>query len=71
VVFSPVVNHSLIQILLALVAYYELELDQLDLKTVFLYSDIDKEIFMSQLAGLKIARKKNMVYKLKSLYGLK
>ena len=35
-VFSPVVKHSSIRISLALVAQYELDLDQLDVKTAFL-----------------------------------
>ena len=34
-VFSPVVKHSLIRILLALVAQYELDLDQYNVKTAF------------------------------------
>ena len=40
-VFSPVVNHSSIQILLALVAQYELELDQLDVKITFLHDNLE------------------------------
>ena len=47
-VFSPVVKHSSIRILLALVAQYGLELDQLDVKTTFLHGDLNKEIYMTQ-----------------------
>jgi len=47
IVFSPVVKHLSIQILLALVAQYELELDQVGMKIVFLYGDLEKEIYMS------------------------
>jgi len=64
-VFSPVVKHSSIRILFALVAQYELELDQLDVKTAFLHGDIEEEIYMSQLMGLKTIGKENMVCKLK------
>jgi len=46
-VFFPFVKHSSIRILLALVAQYELDLDQLDVKTTFLYSDLDEEIYMT------------------------
>ena len=71
-VFSPVVKHSSIRILLALVAQYELDLDQLDVKTAFLHGDLDEEIYMSQPTGFKTAGKEDMVCKLKkSLYGLK
>jgi len=57
---------------LALVAQYELKLDQLDVKIAFLHGDFEEEIYMSQLTGLKTAGKENIVCKLKkSLYGLK
>ncbi len=71
-VFSPVVKHSSIQILLALVAQYDLELVQLDVKTAFLHGDLEEEIYMTQPDGFKVADKENWVCKLtKSLYGLK
>jgi len=57
-VFSPIVKHSSIRILLALIAQYELDLDQLDVKTAFLYDDLDEEIYMSQLMGFKTEGKK-------------
>ena len=50
-IFSPVVKHSSIRILLALVAQYELDLDQLDVKTVFLHDDLEEEIYMTQPIG--------------------
>ena len=40
-VFSPVLKHSSIQILLAIVAQFDLKLIQLDIKTVFLHSDLE------------------------------
>lgn len=71
-VFSPVVKHSSIRILLALVAQLNLELAQLDVKTAFLHGDLKEEIYMTQPDGYKVAGKENWVYKLsKSLYGLK
>jgi len=70
-VFSPVVKYSSIRILLALVVQYELELDQLDVKTAFLHGDLEEGIYMSQ-PMLKTAGKENIVCKLKkSPYGLK
>ena len=71
-VFSPVVKHSSIRILLALVAQLDLELVQMDVKTAFLHGDLEEEIYMNQPDGFKVAGKEKMVCKLeKLLYGLK
>ena len=71
-VFSPIVKHSSIRILLALVAQFNMELVQMDVKTAFLHGDLEEEIYITQPDGFKIARKENWVCKLKkSLYGLK
>ena len=65
-------KHSSICILLAVVAQYELELDQLDVKTVFLHDDLEEKIYMSQPTRFKTTVKENIVCKLKkSLYGVK
>ena len=71
-VFSPVVKHSSIRILLALVAQLNLELAQLDVKTAFLHGELEEEIYMTQPEGYTDAGGRNWVCKLnKSLYGLK
>ncbi|KAE8678648.1 hypothetical protein F3Y22_tig00111402pilonHSYRG00027 [Hibiscus syriacus] len=71
-VFSPVVKHSSIIILLALVAQLDLELVQMGVKTAFLHGDLDEEIYMTQPDGFKVVEKEEIVCKLeKSLYGLK
>ncbi|KAH9717217.1 hypothetical protein KPL71_021741 [Citrus sinensis] len=56
-VFSPVVKHTSIRIILALVAEYELELAQLDVKTSFLHGDLEQEIYMTQPCGFKVCWK--------------
>ena len=61
-VFSLVVKHSFIRILLALAAQYDYELDQLDVKTAFLHGNLEEEIHMTQLFGFKVARKEKLVY---------
>jgi len=48
-VFSPIVKHSSIRILLALRAQYDYELDQLDVKTAFLHGDLEEEIYITKL----------------------
>jgi hypothetical protein len=71
-VFSLVVKYSSIRVLLALVAQFDLELVQLDVKTAFLHRDLEEDIYMTQPDGFKVAGKENLVCKLnRSLYGLK
>ena len=64
-VFSPIVTYLSIQILLALATQYELELNQLGVKTAFLHGDLKEKIYMSQPTGFKTAEKEYIVYKLK------
>ena len=45
-ILSPVVKMSSIHVALGLAACFNLEVDQLDVKTVFLYDDLDEEIYM-------------------------
>ena len=71
-VFSPIVKHSSIRILLALVAQFNMELVQMEVKTTLLHGDLEEEIYITQPDGFKVSRKENWVCKLsKSLYGLK
>ena len=49
--FSPVVKHSFIRLLLAVTAFLNLELDQIDVRTAFLHGNLDEEIFMTQPEG--------------------
>lgn len=71
-IFAPVAKHASIQILLEIVAYEDLELEQLDVKTAFLNGDLDEVIYMKHPEGFSIKRKEDWVCLLKkSLYGLK
>ena len=57
---------------MALVAHYDLELHQMNVKTVFLNGDIEETIYMMQLENFVSGDSKSMVCKLnKSIYGLK
>ena len=70
--FSPIVRHTSIRAILALIAHRDLELEQLNVKMTFLHGNSEEEIFMEQPEGFKQPGTKNLVYKLKkSLYGLK
>ena len=71
-IFSPVVRHASIRVLLSIVAHYDLELEQLDVKTAFLHGDLEEEILMKQPEGFEIPGKEHYACRLlKSLYGLK
>jgi len=47
-IFSHVVRHASIWVLLAMVAYQDLKLEQLDLHTTFLLGELEEDILMSQ-----------------------
>ena len=50
---------------------FDLEIEQMDVKTTFLHGDLEEEIYMKQLEGFTMKGGKQMVGKLKkSLYGL-
>ncbi|XP_072067879.1 retrovirus-related Pol polyprotein from transposon TNT 1-94 [Arachis hypogaea] len=71
-IFSLVVRMSSIRAVLGLAASLDLEIKQMDVKTVFFHGDLDKEIYMEQPEGFVVKGKKDFVCKLKkSLYGLK
>ena len=57
---------------MVLVAHYDLELHQMDVKTTFLNGNLEEEVYMNQPNGFSIEGKEHMVCKLKKLiYGLK
>ncbi|KZV46385.1 hypothetical protein F511_16024 [Dorcoceras hygrometricum] len=71
-IFSPVVQLNTFRVVLALCAVFDLHLEQLDVKTVFLHGDLEEEIYMLQPEGFAEIGKENLVCRLKkSLYGLK
>ena len=70
--FSPVSRKDSFRIIMALVAHYDLELHQMDVKTAFLNGDLEEEIYMCQPEGFIIEGQEHMVCKLrKSIYGLR
>ncbi|KAI3727128.1 hypothetical protein L1987_66937 [Smallanthus sonchifolius] len=71
-IFSPVVKHTSIRIMLSMVAVLDLELEQMDVKTTFLHGYLDEQIYMSQPKGFEVEGQEDKVCLLKrSLYGLK
>ena len=61
-----------LRFMLGVVAAYNLELIQLDVKTTFLHGDLKEEIYMEQPKGFVATGQEHLVCRLrKSLYGLK
>ncbi|RVW12961.1 Retrovirus-related Pol polyprotein from transposon TNT 1-94 [Vitis vinifera] len=70
--FSPVSTKDSFRVIMAIVAHFDLELHQMDVKTAFLNGDLDEEVYMEQPIGFVEVGKEDLVCKLnKSIYGLK
>ncbi|KAL1225437.1 Retrovirus-related Pol polyprotein from transposon TNT 1-94 [Cardamine amara subsp. amara] len=71
-IFLPVVKHVSIRIMLSVVVNFDLELEQIDVKTAFLHGTLDEVIYMDKPEGFieKGSEDKTCLLK-KSLYGLK
>jgi hypothetical protein len=70
--FSPVSCKDSLRIIMTLVAHYDLELYQMDVKTTFLNGDLLENVYMAQHKGFAVKGKEHMGCHLrKSIYGLK
>ena len=70
--YAPMARITSIQVFLALASIYKLIVHQMDVKTAFLNSDLDDEVYMEQPENFVLPRNEKKVWKLvKSLYGLK
>ena len=58
--------------IMAIVAHFDLELHQMNVRITFLNGDLVKDVYMSQLIGFEEVGKEHMICKLqKSTNGLK
>lgn len=70
--FSLMVKMYSITVILGLTVSLNLEVEQFDINTTFLHSDLKKGIYVEQLDEFKIKSKENLMCRLKkNLYGLK
>ncbi|KAL0411115.1 UNVERIFIED_CONTAM: Retrovirus-related Pol polyprotein from transposon RE2 [Sesamum latifolium] len=70
--YSPVAMAKSIRILLAIAAWYDYEIWQMDMKMTFLNDFIEEEIFMDQPEGFTAVGEEQKVCRLqRSIYGLK
>ncbi|RVW41020.1 Retrovirus-related Pol polyprotein from transposon TNT 1-94 [Vitis vinifera] len=49
--FSPVSTKDIFRVIMAIVAHFDLELHQMDVKTAFLNGDLDEDVYMEQPTG--------------------
>jgi len=59
-VLSPYAKHKPNERLLAMVDEFNLELEQMDIKIVFLYGDLEETVYLKQPKGFEIRDKKIM-----------
>ncbi|KAL8119964.1 hypothetical protein AgCh_017189 [Apium graveolens] len=70
--FSPVALLKSIRILLAIAAYYDYEIWQMDVKTAFLNGELEEEVYMTQPQGFLSKGNEHLVCKLlRTIYGLR
>ena len=61
--FAPAAKFITVRCILAIGAAMDLEMHQIDVKTTFLNSDLDEDIYMAQLQGFVQQGKENLVCK--------
>jgi len=70
--YSPVAAPKSIRVLLAIAAFYDYEIWQMDVKTAFLNGKLSEDVYMTQPEGFVHPKNSNKVCKLeRSIYGLK
>ena len=74
--YAPVVKLASLRILLAIAAFYNFEIHQGDIKTAYLLSQLEEEIYMEILEGVSLPTTKPKIEKQvcrrwRGLYGLK
>ena len=70
--FAPVAKQVTVRLLLSLAAYYDWDIDQLDVKTAFLNPKLHEEVYMQPPEGYTDPEEQGRVWRLlKALYGLK
>ena len=71
-IFFPIVRLTIIRVVLAMCATFDLHLEQLDVKIAFLYGNLEEKIYMLQPEDFVEICKENLVCRLnQSLYDLK
>ena len=61
--FFPVSTKDSLHIFMVIVAHFDLELHQMDVRITFLNGDLVEDVYMSQRIGFEEVGKENMVFK--------
>ena len=70
--FSPISKKDSLRIIMALIAHFDFDLHQMDVKTTFLNGNLEEKVYMKQPEGFSSSEGEHLVCKLKkSIYGLK
>jgi len=70
--FSLISKKDSLRIILVLEAYFDLEMQRMNVKTIFLNEDLEEEVYMKQPEGFSSSDDENLVCTLKkSIYSLK
>ena len=59
--FSPMSTNDSFRVILVIVAHFDLELHQMDVKTAFLNGDLDEDMYMEQPTGFAEVGKEDLV----------
>ncbi|KAL0413062.1 UNVERIFIED_CONTAM: Retrovirus-related Pol polyprotein from transposon TNT 1-94 [Sesamum radiatum] len=71
-IYSPVAMAKSIRIMLAIAAWYDYEIWQMDVKTAFLNGFVEEEIYMDQSEGFtSVGEEQKVCHLQRSIYGLK
>jgi hypothetical protein len=65
--FSPVSCKDSFRIIMTLVAHYDLELHQMEVKTTFLNRDLEENVYMAQPKGFVVKEKRTNGIPLKEI----
>jgi hypothetical protein len=60
-IFSPIEKLTSIRVPMSLAIVFDLEIQQMDVKTIFLHGDLEEEIYMKHPEGFAIKGKKELV----------